>query len=77
MRRQAFSPLNVLLVLMLAVVAPNQAYGPSAMQAGQGRQAGAAQPTGSPDQPTRVPLDIFQIPEGLEITVWAAVAAAA
>ena len=67
MRRLAISPLNVMLVLMLAAVAPPQAIGPLSMQ-----QATPA-PTQPPDpQPTQVPLGLFQVPEGLEVTLWAA-----
>src|SRR5687768_857454 len=59
MRRLALS-LNVMLVLMLAAVVPQQAFGPST-QAGQ-----------APAQPTQIPLDLFQVPDGLEVTLWAA-----
>ena len=69
MRRLAFSPLNVVLVLMLASVVPQQAFGPPAMQASQ---APAAAPAQAPVPPARIPLDLFQVPDGLEITVWAA-----
>lgn len=61
MRRLAFSPLNVLLVMMLLAV-PQQAFGPPSMQAVQ-----APAP-----QPTQVPLNLFQVPEGFEVTLWAA-----
>ena len=56
-----------MLVLVLAVVVPQQAFGPPSMQAGQ---APAAQPVPAA-QPPRIPLDIFQLPEGLEVTLWA------
>lgn len=75
MRRLALSPLNVMLVLMLAAVAPPQAFGPPPMQAGA---APAPQPpatqagTAPAAQPTRIPLDLFQVPDGLEVTLWAA-----
>ena len=59
MRRFAFSPLNVLLVLLLTAV-PQQAFGPSP-------QVGP----GAPGQPVRIPLELFQLPEGLEVTLWA------
>ncbi len=62
MRRLAFSPLIVVLVLMLLAGVPQQAFGPASMQAGQ---------TPAP-QPTRIPLDIFQVPDGFEVTLWAA-----
>ena len=69
MRRLALSPLNVLLVLILAAVAPPQASGPPSMQA---TQAPAPPVPPPPAQPTQVPLDLFQVPEGLEVTLWAA-----
>jgi putative membrane-bound dehydrogenase-like protein len=64
MRRLALS-LNVMLVLMLAAAVPQQAFGPPSMQAPQAPQAPAA-------PPTRIPLDLFQVPDGLEVTLWAA-----
>ena len=67
MRRLALSPLNVLLVLMLAAVAPPQAVGPLSMQ-----QATPAPPQPPAPQPTQVPLGLFQVPDGLEVTLWAA-----
>jgi putative membrane-bound dehydrogenase-like protein len=62
MRRRALSPLNVMLALMLTGVTPQQAFQLPPAQPGQ-----AAVPP-----PTRVPLDLFQVPAGFEITVWAA-----
>ncbi len=62
MPRLALSPLNVMLVMMLAAVAPQQAFGPPSTQAVQAPAA----------EPVRVPLDIFQVPDGLEVTLWAA-----
>ena len=62
MRRLALSPLNVTLVLMLAAVVPQQAFGPPSMQAGQP----------STLQPVQIPLDLFQVPDGFEVTLWAA-----
>ena len=70
MRRFALSSLNVMLVLMLAAVAPQQAFGPPSTQAGQ---VPAAQPTQTlPAQPTQIPLDLFKVPDGFEVTLWAA-----
>jgi putative membrane-bound dehydrogenase-like protein len=66
MRRHTLSPAKVTLALALAVVVPQQASGPRAMQAGQTPAAAA------PPQQVRIPLDIFQVPEGLEVTLWAA-----
>jgi putative membrane-bound dehydrogenase-like protein len=62
MRRLTLSPLNVMVVLVLAAVVPQQAFEPPAMQAGQ-----APAP-----QPTQIPLDLFQVPDGFEVTLWAA-----
>src|SRR6478672_4396515 len=62
MRRMARSPLKAVLVLMLTAVAPQQAFGPPHTQAGQAPAA----------QYPQVPLDLFQLPEGLEVTLWAA-----
>jgi putative membrane-bound dehydrogenase-like protein len=67
MRRQILSPVKVMLALALAVVVPQQASGPKAMQAGQSQTPAAA-----PPQQVRIPLDLFQVPEGLEVTLWAA-----
>jgi putative membrane-bound dehydrogenase-like protein len=61
MRRLALS-LNVMLVLMLAAGVPQQAFGPASTQAGQAPVS----------QPTQIPLDLFQVPDGLEVTLWAA-----
>jgi putative membrane-bound dehydrogenase-like protein len=62
MRRLSLSPVNVMLVLMLAATVPQQAFEPASMQAGQ-----APAPP-----PVRIPLDLFQLQEGFEITQWAA-----
>jgi putative membrane-bound dehydrogenase-like protein len=62
MRRLILSPLKVVLVIVLAAVVPQQAFGPPSMQAGQN-------PT---HQATRIPLDLFQVPDGFEVTLWAA-----
>jgi putative membrane-bound dehydrogenase-like protein len=62
MRRLALWSLNVMLVLMLAAVAPQEAFGPPSMQAGQASTA----------QPVLIPLDLFQVPDGFEVTLWAA-----
>ena len=67
MRRLALSPLNVLLVMMLLAV-PQQAFGPP--QAAQAPASQAA-PVPSP-QPVQIPLDLFQVPDGFEVTLWAA-----
>ena len=70
MRRYAISPLSVVVVLMLVCAAPQQAFSPPAGQAGQAQPAQlAAQPP--VDQPTRIPLELFKVPDGFEVTLWA------
>ncbi|HEU4926354.1 MAG TPA: PVC-type heme-binding CxxCH protein [Vicinamibacterales bacterium] len=61
MRRQTFSPLIAVLVLLMLGVAPQQAFGP---QAGPPAQ-------GAPGEPVRLPSDLFRVPDGLEVTIWA------
>jgi putative membrane-bound dehydrogenase-like protein len=60
MRRFAISPLTILLVLVLTAV-PQQAFGPRDGQTGQG----------GPGQPIQIPLDLFHLPDGFEVTLWA------
>jgi putative membrane-bound dehydrogenase-like protein len=60
MSRQALSLLT--LMLMLGAIAPQRAFEP---QAGQASQAPAR-------EPVRIPLDIFKVPDGFEVTLWAA-----
>jgi putative membrane-bound dehydrogenase-like protein len=62
MRRLALSPLTVVLVLMLVPDAPQPPSRPAPMPAGQ-----AAAP-----QPVRIPIEFFHVPDGLEVTLWAA-----
>ncbi len=50
------------MMLMLSAIAPSQAFGPPQNQAG---------PSPAP-QPARVPLDLFRVPDGFEVTLWAA-----
>ncbi len=66
MRRLVASPLTAIAVLMLATVVPQQAFEPA-----QQTPAPAAAAPASSD-PIRIPLDIFKLPEGLEVTLWAA-----
>ena len=61
MRRLAFSPLNMIVVLLLAAVVPPQAFAPPPMQTGGQK----------PGEPVRLPVDLFKVPDGLEVTVWA------
>src|SRR3954467_10327613 len=69
MRRLSLTSIAVLTFL----VVPYQTFGPPTMHAAQ---APAQQPAQAADAavppPVRVPLDLFQLPEGLEITQWAA-----
>jgi putative membrane-bound dehydrogenase-like protein len=62
MPRTALTLLNLMLVLMLAASVPPQAFEPPAIQAGQAPAR----------EPVRIPLDIFQVPDGFEMTLWAA-----
>jgi putative membrane-bound dehydrogenase-like protein len=66
MRRSPFSPLTLVLVLMFVTVAPQQAFSPRQTQA---PQAPASQTPAA--QPVQIPLDLFELPDGLEITLWA------
>ncbi|HEU4937612.1 MAG TPA: PVC-type heme-binding CxxCH protein, partial [Vicinamibacterales bacterium] len=72
--RLTFSRMKVMLVLALAIVVPEQAFGPPTMQAAptqtQAPTAQPAQPT-APPQPIEVPLELFKVPDGLEVTLWA------
>src|SRR4029453_3183014 len=61
-RRLVITPLNVMLVFLLTAVAPQQAFGPPSTQAGH--------PAASA-QPTQGPLDLFKVPDGFEVTLWA------
>jgi putative membrane-bound dehydrogenase-like protein len=61
MPRLIVPALTMMLILVPAAVVRQQAFGPS-------NQAGQA----STLQPVRIPLDLFQVPDGFEVTVWAA-----
>jgi glucose/arabinose dehydrogenase len=63
MRRRAVSRLTVVLMFVLAAVAPPQAF----LQ--QAAQAPAAPSV--PGPPVQLPASLFRVPEGLEVTVWA------
>jgi len=65
MRRRALSLLTVVLVLTLGAAAPHHAFGPQPPQPGQA-------PRPPIPKETQVPLDLFQLAEGFDITVWAA-----
>ena len=61
MRRYSFSPLTAVLVLLILGAGPQQAFGP---------QVGPPAQT-APGQPVRLPPDLFRVPDGLEVTIWA------
>jgi putative membrane-bound dehydrogenase-like protein len=61
MHRLPLSRLIVMLALILGAVVPQQAFGPPMQSAG------------SPvPQSTQIPIDMFRVPEGFEVTLWAA-----
>ena len=72
MRRFAFSPLTVILALALVTTAPQQSA-PVAAQATPTQQAPIPQPPppAATADPVKIPLNLFKVPEGLEVTVWA------
>src|SRR3954464_14613069 len=82
MRRLAFSPLTLVIVLMLVAGVPQQAYGPPPTQSGQAptpAPAAAPRPAPAPaaaprpaPEPVQIPLDLFKVPDGFEVTLWAA-----
>ena len=57
MPRLAVLPLTVMLVLTMV---PAESKGPQATPTAQ-----------APGEPVRIPLDLFKVPDGLEVTVWA------
>ena len=77
MPRLTVSKLTMMLVLVLTAVVPEHASGPLSMPASQAAttppvQAAPAPPVqASPVPPVQIPLDLFQVPEGLEVTLWA------
>ena len=70
MPRLTVSKLTMMLVLVLTAVVPEHASGPTSVQAGQASTAQPVQAATAP--PVQIPLDLFQVPEGLEVTLWAA-----
>ena len=73
MRRFALA-LNMMLVLILVAAVPQQASGPpqQAIQAPAPPQPGQAAPQPAPaGPPVQIPLDLFNVPDGLEVTLWA------
>jgi putative membrane-bound dehydrogenase-like protein len=65
MRRLVSSPLTAMAVLIVATVVPQQAFEPA-------QQTPAPAAATASAEPIRIPLDIFKLPEGLEVTLWAA-----
>ena len=75
MRRRVLFSLTVMFVMILAPAAPPQAFGPPATEAGQAAPAPpAAAPAaqGRTPEPIKIPLDLFKVPDGFEVTLWAA-----
>ncbi len=68
MRRLGLSPLTVTLVFFLVAGVPQHAFEPPAAQAA--RPAAQAGPSSTPE-PIRIPLDLFKVPDGFEVTLWA------
>jgi len=67
--------LKVMLLLVLVAVVPEHAFEPrvQAVQSTQPAQTPqAAQPATAPPIPSWIPIELFQVPQPLEITVWAA-----
>src|SRR5262245_30888041 len=64
MRRLNYAPLKVMVLMVLTAVVPQQASAPQPPSP-QANQA-------TTQEPVRIPLDLFQLPEGLEVTLWAA-----
>jgi putative membrane-bound dehydrogenase-like protein len=65
--------LTSIAVLTLILVVPYQTFGPPTMQAAQAPAQQPAQATeAAPPPPTQIPLDLFKVPEGFEVTLWAA-----
>src|SRR3954453_16092337 len=76
MRRLAISPLTITLVLLIVAGVPQQAFEPADQQ--PAAQPPAAQPPAQqrpavPEvaTPPSIPLDLFHVPEGFEVTLWA------
>lgn len=76
MRRISLPSLTVMLVLSFVAGVPQQTFGPPTMQAAQTQPQNqtpapaTANPT--PAEPTKIPLDLFKVPDGFEVTLWAA-----
>ncbi len=69
MYRRLVSPLTPLLVLLMVVAAPDRTFEAAQRQGGNG--ANAAPADVRPAEPVRLPMDMFKLPDDLEITVWA------
>jgi putative membrane-bound dehydrogenase-like protein len=66
MRRRTLARVNAITLLMLASVVPQKAFGPQ-----QAAPPPAAPAPATPGQVVRLPPDLFKVPDGLEVTVWA------
>lgn len=77
MPRFLLSTLNVMLVLLLAAGGPQEAFGPALSERADSRESKGPAPAagqagqGAAGELVRIPLDLFQVPDGLEVTLWA------
>src|SRR4029453_16317540 len=69
MSRRSIFRVTVMLALVLSAGGPQQAFAPAPQQAPAAPAAQAAQ--GPVGEPIRIPLDIFKVPDGFEVTLWA------
>src|SRR5436189_233659 len=65
MRRPVLSPVTVILAVLMLAVAPQAAQQPSPPAPQTPTVAASNAP------PVKIPLDLFQLPEGFEVTLWA------
>ena len=66
MRRHAILPVSLMVPMLLVATARQQAQAPA------GQATPPPQGTRIPEsKPVQLPVDLFQLPEGLEVTVWA------
>ena len=70
MTRFAVLPLTVMLVLTTAPAGRQQAFGPALSERADARESNG-QTAQAPGEAVRIPLDLFKVPDGLEVTVWA------
>jgi putative membrane-bound dehydrogenase-like protein len=66
-----------MLVLVLAAGEPQEAFGPALSERADSRESKGQTPAAGQagqtpaGEPVRIPLDLFQVPDGLEVTLWA------